>query len=71
MHVSVHCQQAEVRLKFKCHQTRKEPLLAIIWKCCVAAALVTIGIHYMSEGVAVIREAVSGKHQDGPHDTKK
>lgn len=45
--------------------------MAIIWKYWMAAALVTVGIYYMSEGIETIREAVLGKHQNGPHDTKK
>lgn len=45
--------------------------MAAIWKLVVAAALVTVGIHYMSEGIEKIKEAVLAKHQDGPRTTKK
>ncbi|MBY3231826.1 hypothetical protein [Rhizobium laguerreae] len=45
--------------------------MAAIWKLMVAAALVTVGIHYMSEGFEKIKEAVLAKHQDGPRITKK
>ncbi|MBX4919992.1 hypothetical protein HJA76_09755 [Rhizobium bangladeshense] len=45
--------------------------MAAIWKLLVAAALVTVGIHYMSEGFEKIKEAALAKHQDGPQNTKK
>ncbi|MBX4992863.1 hypothetical protein ABID08_002031 [Rhizobium binae] len=45
--------------------------MAAIWKFVVAAALVTVGMHYVAEGYEKMKEAVSAKNQDGPHDTKK
>ncbi len=45
--------------------------MAEFWKYWMAAALVTVGIYYMSEGIEKIREAVLAKHQNDPHHTKK